>query len=246
MKNSLSKNSGKSAIVSVHDVMPETLPRVKEIIGLLERMRAFPVTLLVVPGRQWSKRAIADLNALQANGYELAGHGWDHICGEKTSHWHRLHGQLISGNEAEHLSLCTPAICGRIQACYRWFEETGLAPPMLYVPPAWAMGRISGKVLDVLPFRLYETQLGIYDSTAGLFTQLPVAGYMADTPFRFTALKLTNLVNRYLFSRPLRIAIHPQDLSLPMARDLKQHLSQTRQFLSYGDVVCKSGPKSGS
>ncbi len=238
MKKSLYNFTKKTAVVSIHDVMPETLGRVTEIIRVLERLTVFPVTLLIVPGREWSKSDINNLKSFQAAGYELAGHGLQHRTLKKTSNWHRLHGLLISRNDAEHLSLSTQAIAGCIHDCYRWFNAVGLAAPLLYVPPAWAMGRMPKKALNTLPFRLYETQWGVYDSNAGISVRMPVAGYMADTRLRAKALKITNLINRWLFFTPLRIAIHPKDLSLPMARDLKLHLAQTHSFLSYSDISC--------
>lgn len=42
-------------MVSVHDVMAETLPQVKVISELLEQMAVFPAALPVVPGRRWSR-----------------------------------------------------------------------------------------------------------------------------------------------------------------------------------------------
>jgi len=238
MEKSLYNLTKKPAVVSIHDVMPETLGRVTEIIRLLERLTVFPATLLVVPGREWSKSDIHNLKSFQEAGYELAGHGWQHRTLKKASNWHRLHGLLISRNDAEHLSLSTQAIAWRIRDCYRWFNAVGLAAPMLYVPPAWAMGRMPKKVLNTLPFRLYETQWGVYDATVGISVRMPVAGYMADTRLREKVLKITNLISHWLFFTPLRIAIHPKDLYLPMARDLMLHLAQTHSFLSYSDISC--------
>ncbi|MFW5908534.1 MAG: polysaccharide deacetylase family protein [Desulfosalsimonas sp.] len=236
MKKNLYNLSKNTAVVSVHDVMPETFVRVKQIIRMLEKMTVFPVALLVVPGRQWSKTDINYLKSLQAAGYELAGHGWQHRSLKKTYNWHRLHGMLISRNEAEHLSLSTKAIAERIHACFRWFDAAGLAAPTLYVPPAWAMGKMPKKLLSTMPFRLYETQWGIYNAFAGISFRMPLAGYMADTCLRAKTLKINNLINRCLFFAPLRIAIHPNDLCLPMARDLKLHLAKVHRFLSYSDL----------
>lgn len=225
------------AVVSIHDVMPETLPRVKEILRLLERMAVHPATLLIVPGRSWSRTDIAWVKSLQRSGCELAGHGWRHRARRKTSIRHRLHGVLLSRNEAEHLSLSPQEIAGKIRACYNWFGNTGLAPPSLYVPPAWAMGPMPKQLLADLPFRLFETQWGLYDAFAGVSVPMPLAGYMADTPLRAGALRISNLCSRRLFPGPLRIAIHPQDLRLAMAREVERDLARTRRFLRYSDIV---------
>lgn len=228
------------ALVSVHDVMPETLPQVKAIIGLLERLAVFPATLLVVPGRRWSRADIAYLKSLQADGFELAGHGWQHRAERMTSTWHRLHGLLISRNEAEHLSLSAIEIAARIHACSDWFQEAGFSHPVLYVPPAWAWGRLPQNALKVLPFRLYETQWGIFDAFAGDYMRLPVTGYMADTRFREKALKAGNCFSRRFLPGPLRIAIHPGDMGLRLAGDLKRHLLGALRYLSYRELCDSS------
>ncbi|MBS3757416.1 MAG: polysaccharide deacetylase family protein [Desulfobacterales bacterium] len=226
-----------SAIVSIHDVMPETLPRVMEILGFLEKAAVFPVTLLVVPGRSWPARDIKALKSLQDSGYELAGHGWQHRAGSVASKWHRLHGLLISRNEAEHLSLSARRIVDIITGCYDWFAAVGLDAPTLYVPPAWALGRVPKRVLKILPFRLYETQTGVFDAFSGVSYRMPVAGYMADTALRAKALKIINLINRLLIFAPLRIAIHPDDLYLALSRDLREHLRRRQTYLGYGDLA---------
>jgi hypothetical protein len=226
-----------AALVSIHDVMPETLPKVWAIIRFLETRAVFPVTLLVVPGCQWSKNDINQLESLQADGYELAGHGWHHRVKSIASARHRLHGMLISRNEAEHLSLSTRDIADLIAECYSWFHQSGLAAPALYVPPAWAMGRIRKKELKALPFRFYETQTGIYDAARGRMVYLPVTGYMADTHLRVKALKISSLINRYFFPGPSRIAIHPDDLNLNLSQDLKVHLARVQNFLSYPQIA---------
>jgi len=226
----------RAAFVSIHDVMPATLPKVWAILRFLEARAVFPATLLVVPGCQWSKNDINQLRSIQASGYELAGHGWQHRAKRIASVWHRLHGMVISRNEAEHLSLSPREIADLIAECYSWFHQSGLAAPALYVPPAWAMGRIRKKELKALPFRFYETQTGVYDAACDRMVYLPVSGYMADSRFRVKALKTTNLINQYVFPKPLRIAIHPDDLNLSLHQDLKVHLAHIQSFLSYTQI----------
>ena len=120
--------------------------------------------------------------------------------------------------------------------CYDWFSSAGLEPPFLYVPPAWAMGCISEQRLKRLPYRMYETQTGIRDTTAGRFSPMPVTGYMADTPFRAAALRFFNTVNRACPSSFLRIAIHPEDIRLALAGDLRRHLRSYSRFIHYKEA----------
>lgn len=225
-----------TALVSIHDVMPETMTRVCDIIRFLKRKQVHRLTLLVVPGKSWTSREIGQLRSFQKDGVELAGHGWRHRVYRMNTAWHRLHGRLISRDEAEHLSLSGAEITDIICRCYQWFVRMGLALPTLYVPPAWAMGKLSRNHWQALPFSLYETQSGVYDVEADSHYRLPVIGYMADTRSRVVSLKLVNAISLGLSLAPIRIAIHPNDMYLPLMADLDRHLDQFDCFLNYRDV----------
>ena len=61
-------------ILSLHDVMPETLPQVRDV---LERLKAFglpPATLYVVPGIDWQKDQLDWLRRCVDEGHVLAAH----------------------------------------------------------------------------------------------------------------------------------------------------------------------------
>jgi predicted deacetylase len=227
------------AIVSIHDVMPHTLPEVLQILQLLKDLNIFAVTLLVVSGLEWTEGEVALLQDLQQTGYELAGHGWKHQCfGEKTFS-HTLHGAVMSRNEAEHLSLQPIQIRELLVRSFQWFQERDLQPPKLYVPPAWAMGQITRKALTDLPFRIYEYLTGVYHPRNDVFFRLPVVGYLADTPTRVWVLRILNVLNQscaMLLRRPLRIAIHPFDLHLGLASDLRSLLKRYPLFITYTNL----------
>ena len=46
------------SIISIHDIMPHTLDKIKIIIKKLEKVKCSPPTLLVVPGKNWNKNDI--------------------------------------------------------------------------------------------------------------------------------------------------------------------------------------------
>ncbi|MCF8044213.1 MAG: DUF2334 domain-containing protein [Desulfarculaceae bacterium] len=232
-----SRRSGTGALVSIHDVMPETLAQVLETVRFLEKEKVFPVTLLVTPGRSWSRTAIREVKSLQWAGYPLAGHGWRHEADRFAGFRHRLHGLLISGNEAEHLVLSSSEIENLMLQCFDWFSSAGLEQPLLYVPPAWAMGGISVRRLKRLQYRMYETQTGIRDTVTGRFYPMPVTGYMADTSFRATALRFLNTVNMTCPACCTRIAIHPEDIRLALFGDLRRHLRSYSRYLDYSEAV---------
>lgn len=226
------------ALVSVHDVMPETLPNVERILALLESERVSAVTLLVVPGRGWSPGDIRHLRDLESRGYELAGHGWRHEIDGYGGLGHRVHARLISRNVAEHLELDAEGILGLMQRCHAWFEAQGLKAPTLYVPPAWAMGRIPRSALASLPFMQYELFSGVLSGQTGRLHPIPMLGYEADTLWRVPFIRFWNAFNRRRCASQgwVRIGIHPHDLDLRLSKDLRADLRRFRIHADYGAI----------
>ncbi|KAA6185784.1 DUF2334 domain-containing protein [Thiohalocapsa marina] len=223
-------------LVSIHDLMPATLPAVRRTIRLLEGLGSTPVTLLVVPGTGWSRDGIRYLRSLQDNGYRLAGHGWQHRVDAFGGLYHRLHGLLLSRRVAEHLALDEDAIIALMARCHAWFGDNGLTPPSLYVPPAWAMGRVSlARLAQDSPFRLYETFSGLQDAESGRLLRLPLLGYEADSALRVPVIRAWNALNRYLARRcgRLRIGLHPFDHELHLRADLIADLQRYRSLVDY-------------
>ncbi len=223
-----------SPLFSIHDVMPETMEPVTQIVQRLKAHGILQPILLVVPGRNWQTAGLAQLRAWADSGIQLAGHGWNHASPPPDTLYHRVHSALISRNVAEHLALGSGGIQELLQRNHAWFAEQYLPSPEFYVPPAWAMGAIARSSLATMPFRYYETLTGIFDAVSGHFQTLPLVGFEADTPLRATVLRASNAANRALanrWKRPLRIAIHPHDFALRLRRDLEETLEnhvQTR------------------
>ncbi|TCS40155.1 polysaccharide deacetylase family protein [Reinekea marinisedimentorum] len=218
----------KPAVISIHDVMPETLSRVEHI--LQNHLASFPaqrILLLVVPGLNWSEAQLARLHRLQRQGYEFAGHGWKHeISGIRgLSHW--LHSRLISRNAAEHLSYNQQELISLLTDNYRWFRRHGFNAPELYVPPAWALGALSKADLASLPFAAYETTRGFFRAEEACVSWLPLLGFEADTRLRAGFLKLWNAMNLRLAteSRPVRLSIHPYDFEYLISGQLQAILN---------------------
>ncbi|MBS3779284.1 MAG: polysaccharide deacetylase family protein, partial [Desulfovermiculus sp.] len=226
----------KSAVVSIHDVMPRTLPQVEKVILFLHAHEVRAFTLLIVPGKDWTDSQITLLQKWQDNGAELAGHGWEHRVSDREGAWHSVHARVISRNEAEHLSRTRQEIENTICRCYEWFEQVGLDKPFLYVPPAWAMGGLPRKDLFRLPFDFYETLTGVFDVRNNSHRYMPLTGYMADTAIRILCLKVLNAVNLAWPVGPYRIAIHPDDLHLPLRPYLSRHLARFDHFMTYRDM----------
>ena len=237
------------ALVSVHDLMPETLPAVRQTLARLEGHGIEPVTLLVVPGAGWDEAGIAELHRLQQAGYRLAGHGWRHRVEHITRPWHRLHSLLISRRVAEHLALDANGILDLMHRCRDWVPAQGLAPPQLYVPPAWAMGAIGRERLAAEgPFPLYEVFGGVFDARSRRWHPTPMLGYEADVAARVPVIRAWNALNRFRArgSGLLRIGIHPFDIGLRLGADLEQDLARFRRAIDYTALDQRPGRQTRS
>ncbi len=225
-------------LVSIHDVTPETLYRVHELMERLETAGLLPVTLLVVPGSGWSDTSLRELRGLQQRGAELAGHGWIHRVREIRGWKHRLHSTLISRNAAEHLSLDRAGVRKLMRDCHDWFGDAGLPEPSLYVPPAWALGALPLSELQSLPWPYLETLSGVYCRDRQVFRRLPMVGYETDTLARALSVRGWNALNLAWASDrlPVRLGIHPHDLQLRLAADLEALFHRGGTALSYRDL----------
>ncbi len=215
--------------LSIHDVMPRTLPRVDELIATTRASGWPPAVLLVVPDTGWDQAGIQQLKRWQDAGHELAGHGWQHRITGYGGLWHRLHSMLISRDVAEHLSLNTEEILQLMQRCYHWFGDNGLGSPTLYVPPAWALGNVPKSRLAEQPFAQVETLRGIYSVAEQRWRYRALLGYEAGNQFQKMALQISNAINRMRAPRVgLRVGLHPDDAYLPLAGALMQDLNRFR------------------
>ena len=229
-------------LLSIHDVTPDTIDDVEQILSVLSGLGYRKVTLLVVPGSGWTTASMERLRGLSRYGAEFAGHGWRHVVDDIRGLRHRVHSLLISRNVAEHLALSRSQIHSLVQRCYEWFDANEFPEPLLYVPPAWAMGTLRRSDLDRLPFQQYETFSGVYDSGTGTFRRTAMVGFEADTAFRALSCRVWNRLNLWAAgaSKPVRVAIHPSDLHLLLGEELRHFLEHGGQALSYRDIdFCK-------
>jgi predicted deacetylase len=231
--------SAYKALVSIHDVMPSTLDRVEQLVGLAEHHGIGKLTLLVVPGLAWKYCELARVRRWQDAGYRLAGHGWRHRCNTIRGWRHCLHSWLISRDVAEHLELRQDRVITLVNRCREWFDQQGFEPPDLYVPPAWALGNLEPDAIRTLPFPLIETMWGVIDARQVNHIRLPLAGFEANTLTRQLTLQCLNRINRLLASRwhrPLRLALHPGDLELRLGRSVHCHLARIDSSYYYDEI----------
>lgn len=217
------------ALVSIHDVMPETLEHVQRILDRFDQFSIRKVALLVVPGKPWQPEEVDRVRQWQEQGYQIVAHGWVHHCATYGGLYHRVHSLLLSRDVAEHLSLRPQGRVDLLQRSHDWFVEKGLGSPKIYIPPAWALGRLPrGSEVD-LPFRFCETLSGLADWRKGTFQRLPLVGYEADTSFRKWSLRTFNgwgQLSARLSNKPLRVSLHPYDLDYLLAEDIDRMLAR--------------------
>lgn len=228
-----------TGLVSIHDTMPETLPQVRDLISQLRSHGVDKLTLLVVPGKEWTERDLQQLREWQDAGIHLAGHGWNHLAKPPRSLYHKLHSLFLSRMAAEHLSLTRQQITLLIEECYCWFEQRDFTPPTLYVPPAWALGALPARDLSSLPFRTVELLSGVVESRSTTLKRLPLTGYEADTALRAFSLGYWNKWNAWRArakNLPLRIGIHPFDDSLRLREQMHEQLQACKQFITYDEL----------
>jgi predicted deacetylase len=210
--------------------MPETLDRVDELLEMIARACPGPVTLLVVPGKEWRQDDLERLRAWRTDGHPLAGHGWSHRAPCIKGIKHRLHSLFVSRDCAEHLALDRWGIIDLMARNRQWFVDHDLPAPELYVPPAWALGPVRASDLKETGFDRVETMSGHLDIPSGGFARSALVGFEAASAWQIPALRISNAFNRLLARRlPLRVALHPDDHRLPLARDLGRTLLRCGQ-----------------
>ncbi|PKM22556.1 MAG: DUF2334 domain-containing protein [Gammaproteobacteria bacterium HGW-Gammaproteobacteria-14] len=239
------------ALLSIHDVMPETRAQVSTMLSslfaMMPALRPEHITLLVVPGRQWQNEDIQWLQQLADRGHPLAGHGWDHCARRQSrSPFHYMHALLLSRDAAEHLSRTPEELQVLVMRCHAWFRKHGLPVSALYVPPAWAAGCISRQQLSALPFSQMETLSGVINLKTGRRNWLPLLGYEADNGFRALCLKITNGLSRWWAARwsafghvspIMRIALHPFDFQYRLAGQILVDLKAVSYFHCYSELL---------
>jgi len=115
-----------------------------------------------------------------------------------------------------------------------WFAQQGLPSPRLYVPPAWALGKVSAPALANLPFAHVEVLQGFIEVESQKRIRTAMVGFEADVPWRALAVRLWNLgqlAQQKVLRQPLRIGLHPFDRRLLLANDLDRLLSRTFDFI---------------
>lgn len=220
------------SLISIHDVMPHNLSKIDYCLSQLKRNHIEHCYLLVVPGLMWDECSITKLRYYVAQGHTLVAHGWIHKTLNICTTLHRFHSLLISKDVAEHLCWSKFEAISNMRRSRSWFAENRLPVPDLYVPPAWALGRLGMEDLVQTGFRYVETTTGVFDLCTQKRYLLPLVGYEGFSVFSLIALRVSNACNRGLNNlfraRALRVATHPDDFDLGLSKSLHKILTRVK------------------
>jgi predicted deacetylase len=234
--------------VSIHDVAPDTWADCARLHAALRDVADIPLTWLVVPhyhGRAPAAPAMEEgLNAVLAQGHELALHGYTHLdSAAPAAGWRsRFLRTVYTQSEGEFAALGIEEARGRIESGLAWFAERGW-PVRGFVPPAWLLGEAAWRALRSFPFE--------YTTTMGYFHWLQTGGKLGSPSLVYTARnrggrllspRVAGAMASLLAPAPLvRLSLHPPDARHPAllrhAQHLVERLLAERQPLTKGDFA---------
>ena len=218
--------------ISIHDVAPHNLGDIENIIQILiNQFYINKICILVIPGLNWKKHQIQKLRSWQNDCIEIAAHGWNHQAEPTKSFYHKIHSVIMSDNCAEHLSKDKKTIFNIMKNSYDWFIINGFQKPRLYVPPAWALGKIKTQDLSQFNFTHFECTTGVIYNKKYRF--VPLLGFEERTIIKSLVRRFFNFLNYFMayFTGIIRIAIHPDDFNLYLKKDVFKYLSKSGETI---------------
>ncbi|MDL2357746.1 MAG: polysaccharide deacetylase family protein [Pseudomonadota bacterium] len=243
----------KALCVSIHDVAPATWQDCLRLHAALRAVADIPLTWLVVPryhGHAPPAPAMeCRLEALLAQGHELALHGYTHLDSAAPSPgWRsRFVRRVYTQGEGEFAAIGVAEARARLALGQRWFAARGW-PLHGFVAPAWLLGEGAWQALREAPFA--------YTTTLTHFHWLQVLQANLRTTLQTTALRplcspslvygarngtgrlltppLARAMAAWLAPAPLvRLSLHPRDARHPAllrhAQQLVARLLATRR-----------------
>jgi predicted deacetylase len=218
-------------VVSIHDVAPATAPQTRRWLADLDR-RGLPAVLLVVPG-PWrglplgeAPEFAAELRRAAESGHELALHGWSHTAQPGANRSRRAIGALAARGAGEFWTLDFEQADARIARGRAALHAAGIHATG-FVPPGYLASPGTRRALAASGLRYWTSHMAVHDLRAGLRTAAPAfshrpAANQAGSPVSERVGKnLLRQAGRWTprTGYPLRLALHPDDLSRPGLRE---------------------------
>jgi predicted deacetylase len=236
-------NELRALCVSIHDVAPATWPACLRLLKAIRQVADIPVTLLVVP--RYHGAATHDaayesmLDALLAQGHELALHGYTHLdhgppARGLTQRYLRV---VFTTGEGEFAAIPAPRARRLLALGQAWFERRGW-PLDGFVAPAWLLGPGAWQALRECSFSYTTTltRFHLLASRSSVFS--PSLVYSArNRSGRCLSPPAMSALAACLARAPLvRLGLHPPDADSPRlmlhAQRLLASLLRERQALT--------------
>ena len=218
--------SGRSLLVSIHDVGPRFAAEVETLAERLSRLLDGPrFAMLVVPDH-WDAAPLARdpgfarvLRNWADQGVEMFLHGWRHRDDS-------MHGALIAGLKARHMTAGEGEFLGlgfdealaRMHAGREVVEQAIGRSVAGFVAPAWLYGTGALAAARAAGFRIAEDHLRVWDPVTGqTLARGPVVTWASRSRARTASSLFAAAVARTVLplTATIRVAVHPGDTTKP-------------------------------
>lgn len=227
-------------IVSLHDVAPSKAELCRRWVGILNE-RNIRATLLVVPG-QWngasldtSPQFVDWLRGAEADGHEIALHGYHHIVDTKyrTTHRRQLVGTLTARGCEEFWHLPYAEAHRRIRLGRETLERYGFCPRG-FVAPGWLMSPETMMALRQTDLLYTTTHTHFIDLLHGREEKIISLSQRPNSVLTKGGIAINFMATEAARSlrAPMRLAIHPNDLINVRVRNA--NLSIIDRFVNRG------------
>jgi hypothetical protein len=165
--------ASRQLVVSVHDVAPQTWPRVARLLDVLATIGVDHRSLLVIPNFRGEgsldvhHNFCAWLRDRHQHGDEIVLHGYEHVgVGRPTNAGERFRNRWFTQGEGEFLSLEYDAALDRIARGKAMLERAGLHPRG-FVAPAWLLNKGGLRAARNLGFQYTNSYFTVGDLATG-------------------------------------------------------------------------------
>lgn len=207
-------------IVSLHDVAPSKAELCRRWIEVLDE-RNIRATLLVVPG-EWNGKSLETspafvdwLHEVHGRGHEIALHGYHHTSDSRfrTTLQRQLVGTLMARGCEEFWHLPYAEAHRRIRLGQETLQNFGFDPEG-FVAPGWLMSDDTLRALRQSDLKYTTTHTHFIDLTGPYEEKIPSLSQRPNSSLSRIgiAVNRTAVEAVRLVKKPLRIAIHPNDI----------------------------------
>lgn len=220
--------SGKSLVVSIHDVSPATRASTERVLADLKSAGLDRASLLVVPDHHHRGLVSGDpefskwLQAACAQGHEAVLHGYFHLRENRRTDGpiKRLITRSYTAGEGEFLDLEKPAARELLERGRSALEACGVSVSG-FIAPAWLLGAQAEQAVREAGFQ-YTTRIAtVSDFVSGAVHRSRSQVWSVRAGWRRTcSLGWNALLFQQTLDTPLsRIGIHPPDWDHPRIRE---------------------------